>query len=136
MSTPPEVQIAWSDMHLWEEQSDGTWRDLGRNIWQVEGTEPRLMDLPDPRQINGALHSNGAMLARSNFQYFLLPESINFAAIEPFRERTFVHPLLFVPQWLANLPSRARTLDRACCKLDACGCGPDGNVSLRDETVT
>lgn len=98
----PQVQVAWANMRLWEEQVDGTWHDLDRNIWQVEWTEPRVMRWPDPRQINGALHSNGAMLARSNFHYFLVPESINFAAIEPFRERTFVHPLLFVPQPLAN----------------------------------
>lgn len=98
----PQVQIAWANMRLWEEQVDGTWRDLGRNIWQVEWTEPRVMRWPDPRQINGALHSQGAMLARSSFQYFPVPESINLAAIEPFRERTYVHPLLFVPQRLAN----------------------------------
>ena len=52
--------------------------------------------------MNGALHSNGAMMARSNFEYFPVPASINFAAIEPFRERTFTHPLLFVPEPLAN----------------------------------
>jgi len=60
------------------------------------------MHWPDPLQMQRALHSNGAMLARSNFQYFEVPESINFTAIESFRERTFVHPLLFVPQRLAN----------------------------------
>jgi hypothetical protein len=42
------------------------------------------------------------MLARSSFEYFEVPESTNFGAIEPFRERTFVHPLLFVPRRLAN----------------------------------
>jgi glycosyltransferase involved in cell wall biosynthesis len=98
----PNVQVAWANMRLWEEQPDSTWRDTGRNIWEVPWTEPRLMHWPHPRQIQGALHSNGAMLARSTFQYYAVPESINFAAIEPFRERTFVHPLLFVPQQLAN----------------------------------
>lgn len=102
MSAQPQVQVAWANMRFWEEQADGTWRDTGRNIWEVDGTEPRLMYWPDPRQMHGALHSNGAVLARSNFQYFPVPESINFAAIEPFRERTFVHPLLFVPERLAN----------------------------------
>lgn len=102
MSLHPHVQIAWANMRLWEERADGTWADMGRNIWRVDWEEPRLMIWPDLRQMNGALHSNGAMLARSNFEYYPVPESINFAAIEPFRERTFVHPLLFVPQPLAN----------------------------------
>ena len=102
MGAYPWVQVAWSNMRFWEEQSDGTWRDTGRNIWQVDWTKPRLMYWPDSRQMQGALHSNGAMLARSNFQYFPVPESIDFAAIEPFRERTFAHPLLFVPRRLAN----------------------------------
>lgn len=102
MVAHPQVQVGWANMRVWEEQADKTWRDTGRNVWQVDWTEPRLMQWPDPRQMNGALHSNGAMLARSNFQYFPVPESINFAAIEPFRERTFAHPLLFVPQRLAN----------------------------------
>ncbi len=102
MSRYPEVQVAWANMRLWEERADGSWQDTERNIWDINWTEPRLMGWPDPRQMNGALHSNGAMLARSNFEYFPVPESINFAAIEPFRERTFAHPLLFVPQRLAN----------------------------------
>ena len=102
LSMYPDVQVAWANMRLWQEREDGSWNDMGRNVWEVDWTEPRLMRWPDPRQMNGALHSNGAMLARSNFAYFPVPESINFAAIEPFRERTFVHPLLFVPQPLAN----------------------------------
>ena len=102
MAAHPQVQVAWANMRFWEEHADGAWVDTGRNIWQVDWTEPRFMYWPDPRQMNGALHSNGAMVARSNFQYFTVPESIDFAAIEPFRERSFVHPLLFVPQRLAN----------------------------------
>jgi len=116
MAKYPQIQISWANMRLWEERSDASWHDTGRNIWQVEWTEPRLMHWPDPRQMNEALHSNGAMLARSNFDYFPVPESINFAAIEPFRERSFVHPLLFVPQRLANFAvtrTSARTGDAA-----------------------
>jgi glycosyltransferase involved in cell wall biosynthesis len=105
----PKVQVAWANMRIWEEQAYDVWRDTGRNIWEVAWTEPCLMRWPDPRQKDGALHSNGAILARSNFQYFPVPESINFAAIEPFRERTFVHPLLFVPQRLANFGLTRKT---------------------------
>jgi glycosyltransferase involved in cell wall biosynthesis len=102
MSKHPSVQVSWANMRLWEECLDGSWHDTGRNVWDAGWQEPRLMHWANPRQMNGALHSNGAMLARSNFEYFPVPESIDFAAIEPFRERTFVHPLLFVPQVLAN----------------------------------
>jgi hypothetical protein len=102
MSAHPEVQIAWANMRVWKEQADQRWHDTGRNVWSTDWTAPRLMYWPDPRQLNGALHSNGAMLARSSFRYYPVPDSINFAAIEPFRERTFTHPLLFVPQQLAN----------------------------------
>jgi glycosyltransferase involved in cell wall biosynthesis len=102
MSLHAGVQIAWANMRCWNEEADGSWSDTRRNIWDVDWTEPRLMHWPHSRQMNGALHSNGAMLARSNFEYFPVPESINFAAIESFRERTFAHPLLFVPQRLAN----------------------------------
>lgn len=116
MSRYPHVQIAWANMRLWQERADGTWEDTRRNIWEVDWTEPRLLPWRDPRQMNGALHSNGAMLARSNLEYFPVPESINFAAIEPFRERSFVHPLLFIPQRLANFAvtrTTARPADAA-----------------------
>ena len=116
MSLHPGVQISWANMRCWNEEADGSWRDTGRNIWAVDWTEPRLMRWPHSRQMNGALHSNGAMLARSNFKYFPVPESINFAAIEPFRERTFAHPLLFLPQQLANFAvtrATARPTDAA-----------------------
>ena len=112
----PDVQVAWANMRYWQEQADGSWSDTGRNIWELQQTEPFLMHWPDRRQIHGALHSNGAMLARSSFEYFEVPESTNFAAIEPFRERTFVHPLLFVPRRLANFAvtrASARPIDRA-----------------------
>lgn len=102
MAAYPHVQVAWANMRIWTEHADGTWHDTGRNVWEVDYREPRLMYWPNPLQIRRALHSNGAMLARSNFQYFEVPDSINFTAIESFRERTFVHPLLFVPKRLAN----------------------------------
>jgi glycosyltransferase involved in cell wall biosynthesis len=116
MSVHPAVQISWANMRCWNEEANGSWSDTGRNIWDLDWTETRLMDWPDARQMQGALHSQGAMLARSNFEYFSVPESINLAAIEPFRERTFAHPLLFVPQRLANFAvtrATARPTDAA-----------------------
>jgi len=112
----PDVQVAWANMRYWHEQADGSWSDTGRNIWELQQTEPCVMHWPDRCQIHGALHSNGAMLARSSFEYFEVPESTTFGAIEPFRERTFVHPLLFVPQRLANFAvtrASARSTDPA-----------------------
>lgn len=105
----PEVQVAWANMRYWQEEPDGTWSDTNRNIWETQETEPRLMHWPDRRQIHAALHSNGAMVARSNFEYFPVPASTNFGAIEAFRERSFVHPLLFVPRRLANFALTSTT---------------------------
>jgi glycosyltransferase involved in cell wall biosynthesis len=116
MSLQPGLQIGWANMRCWNEEADGSWTDTGRNVWDVDWTEPRLMGWPDGRHMQGALHSQGAMLARSNFEYFSVPESINLAAIEPFRERTFAHPILFVPQRLANFAvtrATARPTDAA-----------------------
>jgi hypothetical protein len=42
------------------------------------------------------------MLARGDFDYPPVPPDIDFAAIEPFRERTFRYPLLLVQRPLAN----------------------------------
>ena len=42
------------------------------------------------------------MLARGDYDYPPVPPDIEFAAIEPFRERTFRHPLLLVSRPLAN----------------------------------
>jgi glycosyltransferase involved in cell wall biosynthesis len=103
MEAFPDVQIAWANMRLWRQEIDGNWTDTGRNVWdRSPSAVPELFSWPDRRQLMGALHSQGAMLARGGFKYFSVPEDTTSAAMEPFRERTFKHPILFVPRRLAN----------------------------------
>jgi hypothetical protein len=103
----PTVQIAWANMRKWQERDDGGWLNTGHTIWEIPPTLPgpervRLFQWPDPQQRTWAPHSQGAMLARGNAAYPPVPPTVTLAAIEPFRERTFRHPLLLVERPLAN----------------------------------
>jgi hypothetical protein len=98
----PEIQLAWANMRRWVEQADGTWADTGRDLWnRSPDSGPELFYWPQQRQVMGGLHSQGAMLARSG-EYMPIPEGVNSAAMEMFRERTFHFPILLVPESLAN----------------------------------
>ncbi|BAY18536.1 glycosyl transferase family protein [Anabaenopsis circularis NIES-21] len=100
----PNVQVAWANMRLWQEESDGSWTDIGKNIWnscQTDGVQ--LFDWGQQQQIMGAIHSNGAMILRSQFaSNFVIPDDTPFASVELVRERAFHFPILFVPQVCAN----------------------------------
>ncbi len=106
----PDVAVLWANMRLWQEQSDGSFLDLGRCIHDSTGGLPvERMNWGARHQIVGALHSNGAALHRShpelNYQIPVVP----FAAIEMFRERMFPHPLVLVRQPLANFSITLRS---------------------------
>ena len=112
----PEIQLAWANMRRWIEQADGSWTDTGIDIWdRPPGAGPELFYWPQPQQLMGALHSNGALLARSvGFHYHAVPEDTTFAVMESFRDRTFSYPLLLVPQRLANFAmTRVTARDKA-----------------------
>ena len=101
----PNVHVAWSNMHVWQECDDGSWHDTSRDLWKRDddaaGVE--LHFFPSLSRISEARHSNGAMLVRTErIRDFVIPNSTTQAAMEPVRERTFPHPLLFVPRVLAN----------------------------------
>lgn len=103
MDRHPDVQVGWANMRKWEEQEDGSWRDTGERVWEIDEREPVLFSWPNPRQVRGALHSNGAMLVRSaEVTRLRIPDSTPFAAIEPVRERCFRFPILLHPEPLAN----------------------------------
>ncbi len=104
MGNRPEIQVGWANMRIWEEQPDGGWRDTGRRVWNNLDTEESvLFHWPETQQIQGALHSNGAMLVRNDrISELQIPDSTPFAAIEPTRERRFRFPILFIPTSLAN----------------------------------
>lgn len=100
----PEVQVAWANMRFWQEEVDGTWTDTKKNIWERSETDnPELFWFPNKQQIGGALHSNGAMLVRTQYiSNYAVPDRTPFEAAEAVRDRTFHYPILFLPQVLAN----------------------------------
>jgi glycosyltransferase involved in cell wall biosynthesis len=96
------IQLAWANMRRWIEEPDGSWTDTGIDVWdRPPGAAPELFYWPHPQHVLGALHSQGAILARSG-DYTPVPNDVNSAAMESFRERTLRFPILFVPQRLAN----------------------------------
>ncbi|MBC7879712.1 MAG: glycosyltransferase [Anaerolineae bacterium] len=106
-----QVSVAWANMRLWQECEDGNWLDTGKTTWQRStNAEPELFEWPQLPQIFGALHSNGAMLARSHYaERYLIPEITPFVSIEPFRERCFLFPILLLPTILANFAITLQT---------------------------
>jgi hypothetical protein len=112
MAGRPQAVLAWCNQAIWEERPDGSWRDTGRLVNPAEAdAQPRLVEWGSPAQALGARHANGAMLLRSRpGEVFPTPE-IPQAGIEPFRERLFAHPLLYVPRALACF-SVTRTTSR------------------------
>lgn len=104
MDARPNIKVAWSNMRLWREEETGVWTDLKRNVWDRPlDANVELFDWPNYRQADTALHSNGAMLVRSgDLEGFKIPIQTMSEFVEPVRERAMPHPLLFVPQSLAN----------------------------------
>jgi hypothetical protein len=77
---------------------------LRRNISDTS-TDARveLIDWSKHQQADSALHSQGAMLVRSgNLEGFQVPVTTMLEFVEPVRERAMPHPLIFMPQPLAN----------------------------------
>ena len=112
MDAHPEVKVGWANMRLWREETDGTWTDLQRTVWdQPPGAGGELIQWPDFKQADTALHSQGAMLVRSgHLDAFQVPGETLLEFVEPVRERAMPHPLLFIEQPLANF---AQTLNTA-----------------------
>lgn len=104
MERHPEVNIAWANMRMLEEQHDGSWLDTKRTIWPTTAqNDEQLFYWPHERQILGALHSNGAMLVRTTYAHkYRIPDSTPFVGVEHVRERTFLYPIMLVSQVLAN----------------------------------
>ena len=112
----PHVDVGWSNMHVWQEGEDGSWNDTGTDLWSGDddSTLVELHYFPALSRIGEARHSNGAMLVRNRgLRNYVIPASTPQAAMEPFRERTFPHPLLFVQRPLANFAlTRSTTRSR------------------------
>ena len=109
----PDASLVWANMRLWQEQPDGTWRDLARTIWTCAPSSPAVLEFRSPELLQAfdALHSNGAMVYRPRaFRVTTVPPQLPFAIIEPARERAATGPLLFLTRPFAHF---ALTLDTA-----------------------
>lgn len=103
LAAQPAAAVAWANLRLWRERTDGGWEDTGRTVWQAPANaRPVLFHAPLPLQFSDALHSNGAMVFRANAsRRALVPADTPFAVIEPARERLIEGGWLFLPQPLA-----------------------------------
>lgn len=102
MDEDAKVQVAWSNMRLWKELNPNQWEDTGETTWPFQ-LNTTYFDWSDRRQAMGALHSNGAMMYRSNnAPKYIVPEETLFNAVELVRERSFEHPICLINKPLAN----------------------------------
>ncbi len=115
----PAANVVWTNMRIWAEQPDRSWRDTGRTIWTRAPTAPpsRLFYFPEPLQLADALHSQGAMVYRAAAsRRALVPAETPLAIIEPVRERLLPGGWLLLTEPLANFAvtrQTARGSDRA-----------------------
>lgn len=102
MTDHRDAAVTWSNMWLWQEEPDGAWTRQD-TIWPVTGGPVTVFRERQPRQVCGALHSNGAMLVRSDrAAAYVVPESVPFMAMESVRDRLFPLPMVLVHEPLAN----------------------------------
>jgi len=102
MNGNPDIKVAWSNMRLWQEQADDSWTDTGKTTWPVK-KGVTYFNWPTPKQIMGALHSNGAMIYRGSLaQNYTIPGNVLFNAVELIRERSFENPICLINKPLAN----------------------------------
>ncbi|MGE0864062.1 MAG: glycosyltransferase family 2 protein [Vicinamibacterales bacterium] len=99
----PGVNLAWANCHRWRETDAGEWERAG-TIWPLDPQAPfTVFATPDPRQVCGALHSNGAMILRVTAETMVpCPGEMPVFAIEPIRERVYPGALLLIREPLAN----------------------------------
>jgi len=104
----PQAAIFWSNMRVWQEEADGSFRDTGECVRPIPpdaAAQPFVFGQPE--QIFGAIHSNGACLVRCRPGRSFRTPPVPFIGMEMFRERAFPHPMIFQPEPLANF---SRTL--------------------------
>jgi hypothetical protein len=110
LDTRPDAALAWANMKIWQEQSDGGWTDTRQTVWQVSSASPAIAEFfwPEILQAFDALHSQGAMVFRPvKFRTPGVPPTTPLALVEPLRERAAAGSLLMLTMPLANF---ARTL--------------------------
>ncbi len=102
MEAHPDVTLAWSNQSVWRESPGGEWSNTGKFVGPTRTTPtPVPVSWPHPNQCFGALHANGSMLLRTRPGVSYPTPLIEFGGTEAVRERSFPHPLLYVPEPLA-----------------------------------
>ena len=112
LEASPGGSLAWANMRMWREEPDGSWSNLGQNIWTGEPLPAGIVkfDRPELLQAFDSLHSQGAMVFRPRqFRVPSVPATTPLAIIEPLRERAALGPLLFIPRPLANFACTVST---------------------------
>jgi hypothetical protein len=107
----PAANLAWANMVFWKEESDGSWHNTAKTVWD-RAMYPKAHNFiwPHPRQIYGALHSIGAMVVRtSRWTTRPVPDSLPFFGIDPVRERLYPSSLILEPEILANFAITRQT---------------------------
>jgi Glycosyl transferase family 2 len=113
----PGSNLVWSNMRIWTEEKDGTWRDTGQTIWSGKWeTAPITFAWPQPIQFADAIHSHGAMVVRTSASAAaIVPPHTPVAIVEHLRERLIAGELTLIPTPLANFAltqQSARSRDR------------------------
>jgi glycosyltransferase involved in cell wall biosynthesis len=104
----PDATIFWCNQRVRIEQADGTLNHTTRTV-RTTGGPAREMPWGQFDQMFGALHANGAMLVRSRSGDDFQTPAVPLSAIEAFRERAFPHPMIFVPDPLADFTITRQT---------------------------
>lgn len=107
----PDIELAWSNMRVWEERPDGSWMDARKTVWALPGgSPPRVFQWPQLIQFADMIHSDGATLARSRVvERLVMPADIPVDMLEQVRERQMDFPIMLVPEVLANYSLTRRT---------------------------
>ena len=104
----PDITIFWCNQRIAREIDDGEVEDTGTLVHADKG-EPRRVEWGQHGQIFGALHAQSALLVRSRGTADFATPGVPIAVIESFRERLFPHPMLFIPEPLADFTVTRRT---------------------------
>jgi len=101
MEDNPGLDVAWSNMFVWQELPNQSWVDTGKTLWPTD--QDVSFNWPHPKQALGALHSTGAMIYRGKkARSYSIPDTTLSNAVELVRERCFEHPIYLQSKPLAN----------------------------------
>lgn len=109
LNTRRDHDIVVANQRIWQEVTDGTWKETGTTIWPTVGGTEHVYSLVE--LCGSAKFCNSSYLCRlPSGSRFRTPEDIPVDVTEHFRERMFEKPLLTISEPLVNF---AATLSSA-----------------------